>query len=615
MSILVRTLVFAAAVFITSGAALAQLTDADRERLAAEMESAAEQLDASRFPDLESSKSKLLSHIDSVQRYFDTSTDRANRDAWLRYINASPLVEQIESNQPPAVIGRQAIDLRYRLVGIVPGLELTVLRDLRDSVEELIEAIRFRDKEKSKTLLARQLTSLATQVRSLDDNPSAGDVAKISTVLGILESSGQADSLAASLRDTFGGPNVAILVGQSLVDSVVHQEISRIMPVRDCILGTRIVGTAELTGTLSATLHPSADTARIDVSLDGQIVSDNLGFNGPVRLRTRGQGEVHVTQTMNIDNSGITFDRAITQATLDTDITAVEHPLRFVRNLARRRAFQQKRQADRIALGRTRRRVGDQFESQTREAAAATPNLLAKIRPVLKRMSHEQPECEFSSTDQSILVDATFRRPDQLAAVVPRPAVTEPYDAAIQIHESVFDNAFAPVLAGRTFTEDKLRELLDKMGRQLPVGDGDEEGESDASFEIDFAFRQPIVFEARDGAIRIGVRGTRFAQGGREINESMEITGLYQAETTDEGTAVLRRRGDVDVDFGNKRLSVTQAGMKPAIQRKFSKIFPEVVLNRALMVPEDSTIKALRGRAFYPRSVDAQEGWLTITIE
>jgi hypothetical protein len=616
LSNLARFFLFVAVVFVPSGIALAQLTDADRERIAAEMDAAAEQLDGSRFPDLESSKSKLLSHVDSVERYFETSTDQENRDAWLRYIDVDPLVEQIESDQSPSAIGRQATDLRYRLIGIVPGLELTVLRDLRDSVEQLIEAIRFHNKEKSKKLLSRHLTSLAEHVRGLDDNPSSGDVALISTALGILESSGQAEELAASLRDTFGRPNVAILIGQSMVDSIIHQEISQIMPVRECILGTRIVGTAELTGTLSASLHPSVGAAKIGVSLDGQIVSNNLGFNGPVRLRTTGQGDVHVTQTMNIDDSGITFDRAITQATLETSISSIEHPLRFVRNIARRRASQQKAQADRIALGRMSRRVGTQFESQTGDAAAtASPNLLAKIRPVLKRMSHDQPECQFSSTDQAILVDATFRRPDQLSAVLSPPPITEPYDAAIQIHESVFDNAMAPVLAGRTFTEDRLRELLDMLGRELPTQDASEEGDIEPSFEIDFADRQPIVFEARDQTVRIGVRGTRFAQGSREIKESMEITATYQPVTTADGTAMLRRVGNIDVDFGRERLRVSQAGIKRTIQKKFSAVFPSELLDRALIVPEDSSIKALQGRAFRPQFVDAQDGWLTITIK
>lgn len=616
MPILARLLLVATTALSLTGIASGQLSEADRTRLAAEAELAAENLDETRFPDLEQSKQELLRHIESVEKYFDRTTSPENRDAWLKYIDLDPLTEQIETDQPLSTIGRQAIDLRYRLVGIVPGLELTALRNLRDSVEQLIEAIRFRDKEKSKQALAKQLETLAAQIRELGDNPSSADVATVSAVLGVLDSSGQAEELAVSLRETFGQPNLAVLVGQTMVDSVVHQEISEIMPVRECILGTRMVGTAELEGTLTAVLRPSEDAARIDISLNGQIVSNNLGFNGPVRLRTKGQGDVHVTQTMNIGQNGITFDRAITQATLATDITAIEHPLRLIRNIARRRALQQKAQADRIALGRMRRRLGDQFEQQTRDAtSSANPNLLAKIRPVLKRMSHEQPECQFSSTDQSILIDATFRRPDQLAAAVPRPSIEETYEAAIQIHESVFDNAMTPVLAGRTFTEDKLRELLDKLGRKLPGDGSDENGESDTSFEIDFSYRQPVVFEARDQTVRIGVRGTRFSQGGREIKESMEITGIYQPKPTDDGRTVLRRVGDVDVNFGNKRLRVSQAGIKRTIQKKFSVVFPTELLNRALLVPEDSAIKALQGRAFQPQHIAAQDGWLTITIK
>ena len=147
-----------------------------------------------------------------------------------------------ESDESATSTAREAIDLRFRLVGIVPGLEMAVLRDLRDSVEGFIEAIRFHDREKSKEALSKQLTSLAQHVGQLDDNPSAGDVAAISTLLSVLDTSGQADQMVTSLRDTFSRPNLVISVGEPLVQTVVNQDIQQIRPVRDCILGTRIFG-------------------------------------------------------------------------------------------------------------------------------------------------------------------------------------------------------------------------------------------------------------------------------------------------------------------------------------------------------------------------------------
>jgi hypothetical protein len=178
----------------------------------------------------------------------------------------------------------------------------------------------------------------------------------------------------------------------------------------------------------------------------------------------------------------------------------------------------------------------------------------------------------------------------------------------------VFDNAFAPVFAGRTFTEDRIKELIEKSGRELPPRERNENGDFDSPFEIDFSSRQPIVFEAREQVIRMGIRGTRFAQGNRELKQPMEITALYEPAETADGHAILRRKGDVDVSFGSKRLTVSQAGIKRTVQKKFSNFFPDVVLDRLLEVPADATIDALRGRVFRASSVDARDGWLTITF-
>jgi hypothetical protein len=596
-------------------AVLAQLTDSDRMRLVADIEAAAANLDADLFPDLDASKAELLSRVDSARRFFKTKTSPENGDAWLEYLALDPLVEQIASDESPTSMAREAIDLRFRLVGIVPGLEIAELLDLRDSVEGLIQAIRFREREKSKESLSTQLKSLAQHVGQLDDNPSTGDVAAISTLLSVLDTSGQANQLVTSLRDTFSRPNLVISVGEPLVQTVVNQDIQQIRPVRDCILGTRIFGKAELSGAVTANVHPAVGAARVDLSLVARIVSNNLGYNGPVRLRTMGYGDVSVTQTMKVNDAGVVLEPADTNASLETDITRIEHRLSIVRNIARRRAAQQKPQADRIALVRMRKRVESQFESQIKETASiGTPKFLAELRPVLKRMSLVEPERQWSSTEQAILVDLTFRRSDQLASVVSPPPIPTPYDAAIQIHESVFDNAFAPVFAGRTYTEDRIMELIKKSGREVPQRERNENGEFDPPFEIDFSSRQPIVLEARGQVIRMGIRGTRFAQGNRELKRPMEITALYEPAETADGHAILRRKGDVDVSFGSKRLTVSQAGIKRTVQKKFSSFFPDVVLDRPLEVPADATIDSIRGRVFRVHSVDARDGWLTITF-
>ena len=598
------------------GVARGQLSDFDRSRLAGEIEAAAQNLDPNLFPDLEESKSELLGRVESVKQYFGRATDPENRDAWLAYLDLDPLVDAIESDKSPVALAREAIDLRYRLIGTAPGLELTALRSLRDDVEQLVEAVRYRDKEKSIASLSKQLQSLADRVRELNNSPSADDFAAISAVTGLVESSGQAKGLIRSMRNTFNRPNVAILVGQPMVQTAVGRNVNETRPVRDCILGTRIVGDATITGVVTANLLPAVGAARVNMNLVCHVVSRSIGYNGPVRLRTVGYGDVNVSRSLTFNESGVVaLEPIYAQAALRTEIKAIEHKLRLVRKIAKKKAAEQKPKAERIGAEKMRRQVAAQFASQIDETAAvAPPDVLAEVRPVLNRLSLEEPSRIWGSTDQALFIDTTFRRHDQLASVVPRPPISEAYDAAVQIHESVIDNAFAPVLAGRTLKENQLNELLKEAGRPVPAKT-DDEGEPEPPFEIDFTRLRPIIFEARDQTLRLGVRGTRFAQGNRELKQAMEITAVYQPAKTNEGVALLLRQGDVDVDFpGRKRLSVSQAGLKRTIQKKFSDVFPEVVLDRPLEVPADVELEAIKGRVFHPRLVDARDGWLTITV-
>lgn len=593
--------------------ATAQLSDSDRERLVGEIEAAAANLSVDRFPDLAKTKAEVAERIAVARNYFEARTDPANAKAWMEYLNVEPLLATIQSDESPMTIGREANELRFRLVGTAPGLELRVLRQLRQSVERLISAVVFRDKERSQEALARQLNSLAGLIREIDANPTPNQIASLSAVTGVVESSGQASGVIESLQDTFDHPNVAVMVSESMVQQAVEQNVNEDRPVCECILGTRIIGNALMDGVVTADLIPSQDSALINVTLVGSIYSRNTGYNGPVKLRTVGNGFVTASRVVQLGQSGIHLSPTnVSQASLNTRITAIEHPLRLVRKIARKKAAEQKPTADRIALQKLRAQVKEQFDQQTEEVINVDSPELEDAKRMLQRLSLEEPPRHWSSTDDALHMEAVFRRTDQLASVTRRPAVDEDYEVTIQLHESALDNALSPVLAGRTVREGELNRLLEESGRSLEPEAEDEEDE--APFEIDFARLRPIIFEAREQSLRLGVRGTRFAQGNRELKQPMEITAVYVPEETD-GVVRLVRQGEVDVDFpGRKRLTVSQAGLRRTIQKKFSKVFPAEVLDRPLEVPADAKLESMRGRVFHPRLVAAADGWLTIGV-
>lgn len=523
-----RIIVCALLCFLSQGVATATLSDFDRNRLADEVASARLNLDPNRFPKVDQSKADVVNRIKVAKEFFAAKTSKENADAWMAYLDLDPLLENIESDKSAGAIGREALELGYRLVGTAPGLELTVLRNLRDSVNRLVASLRFRDPERSINALTIQLESLADRIRQLDKRPSADDVAAISAMIDILNTSGQATNVIDSLRNTFSRPNVAILVGQPMVQTAVSQNVNQSSPVNDCILGTRIIGTATMHGQVSAMLLPSIGAARINVSLTGTVHSNNTGYNGPVRVQTTGQGQVFASRSMMISEAGINLDPVFVDAHMQNQINSI-HPKRrlgsrLVKRIARKKAAQQKPETDRIANYKFRARVTEQFTNQTDEQAAIEiPDFMRDVRPMLKRLSLVEPTRLWGSTESAIIIDATLRRPDQMTTVVSRPSITGIFSAAIQIHESAINNAATPILAGRTVNEKQLAELMKATGRELPVAGDDSDDEDQSPFEITFPRLRPVIFEARDQSIRVGVRGTRFAQGSREIKRDMEI--------------------------------------------------------------------------------------------
>ena len=116
----------------------AQLHESQRNQLADTIESAAKNLDPDLFPNLDESKSEVLSQIRSVEQFFERKTDAANTEAWMDYLALDDLEEALSSDASARSIKSEAEDVRYRLVGTAPGLELTVLRKLRTAITKSV---------------------------------------------------------------------------------------------------------------------------------------------------------------------------------------------------------------------------------------------------------------------------------------------------------------------------------------------------------------------------------------------------------------------------------------------------------------------------------------------
>ena len=598
-----------------------QLASDDRRAVASELRSLSESLAAENLPGLATAKESVIRSNEALDQYLSGQASPENWAAWRSYIDIDPLMEAIESGQDSrrdlAAMGREALQVQERLVGLAPGLERQPLLDLRRSVDQLVDAIRFHNPDSLKGI-GQQMTKLADRIEAIEGVPTPDDEAAINAMIGILRDSGQAASMTRRLRNLFGRPNLTVWVSENAVNQFVQRPVDQQSPVNDCILGTRIAGHARLTGAVTAELLPSVGSVRMRVQMSGCVNSKNKGYNGPVVLRTSGIGEVHATRELTFDESGIRMEPTTASVSMRNNIDAVENRLRIVRRIARKKAAEQKPQTDAIAKRKLHDRVVEEFTKEIDETAnVPVPDFMQKIRPVLLRLDLSEPTRQWGSTVDAVYVNSVFRRDDQIAATVTAPPLRPDFDAAVQVHESVVNNAVAPILAGRTLSEEKMNELIAQAGGAIPARATEAGGdESEPPFEIDFSRARPVIFEARDQRVRIGIRGNRFAQGRRELKRPMEITAVYAPATTQDGRMILVREGEVDVNFPGqrRRLTISEAGLKGTIQKKFGDVFPAMLLDQPLQVPETVSVDALRGRAYRPCLITADDGWFSLAV-
>ncbi|PHQ36924.1 hypothetical protein [Rhodopirellula bahusiensis] len=610
------------------------------------IEQSKSELDANRLPSAEETEADVVASMDAAEAFFQRVTDPSNHDAWMKFLDFGPLRSAIENNESVAKRGNAAVELSQRLSGPEEGLELSRLIALRDSVDRYLAALRYGDPKRGLAVIDRQLTTLSEILSPNEDTEEADgsaprsladlsgeEVARIESIVDALAAANQASGLVSRITGRYSSPNLRAFVDGRVISDAITRPVNNPERVNDCLLGTRIIGDARVVGNVTGSLLPSEGNVRLLIRLDGQFSTSTKGYNGPVTLRSSGFGQVYAARQLVITEKRIFAGEPIATASLSTQINQINHPLKLVRKIASKKAAEMKPQAEAISRKKLQDRVLEGFREQTDEASTRTfPDLDAKMSPWLRRLDLPAPVRTIGSTTDAVHVRATMRRPFGLSAPGEAPSLstvrtasspgTYPggYSAAVQVHESILNNTVMKLLAGDTFTPEKLRDLTSSFGIPSDKNDTTDEAsatneEQPESFEVDFSGFRPVYFEARDQTLRIGLRGDRFAQGDRELDRRLEVSAAYRPAITEDGRMMLVRDEEIDLKFpGGRRLTMTQTAIKANIEEGFDKLFPMTLLHREWTLPSTLQLPTLAGRSAKVIGIDAQDGWLTIVV-
>lgn len=475
----------------------------------------------------------------------------------------------------------------------VNGLEGSVYTRLRvalERVQNLRSAAGAEDGAKSLQTTVENLAKLVEQAEtkiSADDVPVAikpvkeGMARKTTALelpaaiqaaqsLGALQVTGQATPLRQELFRGYSLPNLVVYSSGDFFAAGLNQEINRIRPINDVILGTSVHGTAHVVGETRTQMLTNPLQAGYSINLGAVANSNTVGYNGPVTIFSTGVTQLHGQKKIHFDDEigGMRPSPATASASTCTSINNICARSRLVTRIAWKRAMASKGAAEAEASAKAADNLRTEMNQQAVESTGnVNKNFEERYRvPLIIRGEYPR---QFLTASSSKLMQVVISQLDQGqlgAPAAPPPAPSG--DIVAQIHESYVANYGRAMLAGQTFSALEMRQMMEQMGAEVaPLSkiaeeqgiEGDER-ESEAVVKLATSFltfdtEVPLRAEFRGEHVLIVMRvdkaertppGDPTATSLEEAFRSVEISALYRIERefpgqANEGDYVLRR--------------------------------------------------------------------------
>jgi hypothetical protein len=534
--------------------------------------------------------------------------------AWKTYLDWPALTAQAASGAAadPAVLRR----LQKRLDAEENGLEMPPFAAVRRAVTAYAEAADAAKDPNAQAVYGQRLEKLAAAVATGAAAGTADALDPVGPLLARLEESGQAPATVARVRSAVNRPNLFLDVDESLLGSAVNRAVDETAAIEDTVLGTRVRGSGRTTGLVLLDFVPSLQQAVVDLKLDATNHSNTRGSQGPVTVHTLGTTTIGARKRILIDDRRVTALPVEAHADTDTRTAGIGVNKRFgqrlIRKVASRKIAEMRPQAEAISAAKARDRVRTQFEEQTGSAISqAARDYQTKFRGPLSERGWYPELLQMSTSDSRLSVTARKALADQIGAFTAPPAVDADAVLAARVHETLVNNAAEITLGGRTITQQFVEEQIKKNNGTLPEALGNDPDQQ--PWSITFAKRKPVELDAGDDRVKVTVRGSRFTSGEREF-PAMDIWAAYRIEPGPAGVRLVRD-GDVQiyppgfVPGGGEKLTMQETSLRRILQKRFNKVFKEVVDVEPLKLPGELE---RAGPLPMEQLVARKDGWVAV---
>lgn len=533
-----------------------------------------------------------------------------NGEDWQKFVELSALQDQLRRSGGPdnAVLNR--ILTHYNSGH--DGLELVWFLDVQKTAHDYAAIVSAVNNPQVRKLFEEKMDNLAESLAAYTAKPTTKDAAAISELVRWLQDARQVPALVQAIQNRFVHPNLLGQISPEVLGAGIVEAVDDVTPIRDCILGTDIYGTAHTIGQTSVELPPNPNYGVVDAIFFGTTTSENVGYHGPVTIYSNATTSLAARKRLWMDATGLSSCAGASNAVTAVQICDIQSNKgrRLIEKMAWKRAGKQQGQAESIASRHAEARLNERIDNQADESIArANKDYVDKFyRPFTERKLFPQM-LRFSTTERAISLVGLLAGGGKLAAPGTPPPVATGAEMSVRVHESMINNLAFDALAGRTVYEEKVQAAaVDSLGRLPEKMRGDEDGRP---WAITFAPRQPISVTFADDSLKVTLRGVRFCKGDEVHQVSMNISATYKIEKSVGGFKAVRQ-GSIEVfppDFvAGMQIDARRQVIRKLLEKRFAKIFEPEILGEGFELPG----KWKAAGKMLPIEVVCRDGWLVI---
>jgi hypothetical protein len=554
--------------------------------------------------ELVAARAQLLAAISALEKKL---AEEPHGEAWKKFLRWPELTDALAAADDGPIVLPSFFELRSQ--SKVPGADSAEFAALRKAIREHRRATAFPDDAATRAEVQAQAEKLAAAIEAWQKGDAAGTGDLAATFYWWARRGEHAEFLA-DVRRTIERPNLLVDVSAPFLTQVAREDVDRTSPVRDNILDTDIFGTGHTVAVVGVRVLPDADRAAFELTFAGRTDTDTVGYNGPIRIFSRGLTNFTGAKRLWFDASGLhTADMHVrartTSATkgLCTTLPKFIDPL--VRRIAGKQIRKKKSQADWIASRHAEQQIGDGFDRDADvELADAQHSYDGEFLLKLMAAGHNPRRLDFSTTADALRVTMLHGPTNRLAATTAPPQLSADGLVEVTLHESAINHLALALVGGRNIDNTELE--------NDPTAEGED---ADEAWSITFNAEEPIKVTFGDDTFSIKIRGDQFTSDDK-IYRGMDIGATYKVDRTG-GKLLAVRQGELAIfppDFvsgSGKRLSIGQQTIRKILERKLGAVLkPELRLDDPLELPDDlKGAGPLRPVEFVPRN-----GWLAVRL-